>query len=184
MTATDRDHLESKLAEGPVCGTAARPPQLHDRATSRCRDESGQAVLEICLILPFLCALVLLLVDFGKAMAYWINATQVANEGARYAAVNAPGGTIQSLVNDALFPELKNGSPNVGPNTAATVSICFPTGKKTVGEPVTVKIQSAYRVTVLPFMGTNFTLANIPIKVKATMRLEQNATFSQVGTCP
>jgi Flp pilus assembly protein TadG len=150
----------------------------------RRRGESGQAVLEFALILPFLLALVLLLLDFGKAMGYWINATQVANEGARFASVNAPGMDIETLVKNALFPELKNGSPNVGPGTGATVSVCFPNGTKSAGDPVTVKVSSAYRVTVLPFLGGSFTLANIPIKTSATMRLERPATFNSVGSCP
>ena len=135
------------------------------------------------MILPFLCALVLLLVDFGKAMAYWINATQVANEGARYASVNAPGATIQSYVNSALFPEIRNGSANLGPGAPAAVSVCLPDGSDP-GDRVTVKVASAYRVTVLPFLGGSFTLANIPIKTTATMRLERQATFGQSGTCP
>ena len=147
----------------------------------RRRRESGQAAVEFAMLLPFLCALVLLLIDFGKAMGYWINATQVANEGARYASVNAPGPTIQQYIDEALFPELKtNTSPNVGPHAAAQVSICLPDGSDPGGR-VTVKVSSAYRLTVLPFLGGAFTLANIPINTSATMRLEKKATFTELN---
>lgn len=193
MAASIRGHRMTKPTQGPVRGSAARAPRLRlgllDRLGRRRRGESGQAVVEFAMLLPFLCALVLLLIDFGKAMAYWINATQVANEGARYASVNTPGTTIQDYVNQALFPELKNGSANLGPNAPATVSVCLPDGASApggeIGDPVTVKISSTYRVTALPFIGGAFTLANIPIKTKATMRLEQPATrFVQSGSCP
>jgi Flp pilus assembly protein TadG len=182
----DRDHRETTLTEGPACGDAGRAHRLRGKiawgSRRQRRRESGQAVLEFAMVLPFLLALVLLLVDFGKAMGYWINATQVANEGARYASVNAPGGDITSYVNQALFPELKDGSPNVGPNAPAAVSVCLPDGPD-IGSRVTVKIASAYRVTVLPFLGGSFTLANIPIKTSATMRLERPATFAESGPC-
>lgn len=184
MSTHDRDHRETKPEQGPDRGEAARASRL--RITiggGRRRGESGQAVLEFALILPFLLALVLLLLDFGKAMSYWINATQAANEGARYASVNAPGPGIDALVKNALFPELRNGSANVGPGGGATVSVCFPNGTTGVGDPVTVQIRSAYRVTILPFLGGSLTLANIPIKTTATMRLEKPATFASSGTC-
>lgn len=146
----------------------------------RCKREDGTAVLEFALILPFLCALIFLFLDFGKAMSYWLNATQVANEGARLAAVNAPGvSNIQTYLKAELDPELRNGSLNVGPHAPATITVCYPDGGKTdVGEPVRVTITSAYRPTLFALIGplatvTNF--ATIPIKSSATMRLEHDA---------
>jgi len=142
-------------------------------------------VVEFALVLPFLLALVLVLVDFGKAMSYWINTTQVANEGARIAAVNAPGiADLPAYIKGELDPELQNGSINVGPNKAASVLICFPdAGKSTIGEPVRVKITSNYRPTLLGFFGSSFAFANIPISGSATMRLEHNATKFTGGAC-
>ena len=188
MSTCDRDHCVTESALGPGGASARAPRRLRLIVVGGLprlrRRESGQAVVEFAMLLPFLCALVLLLIDFGKAMAYWINATQVANEGARYASVNAPGPTIQSYVTGALFPELKNGSPNLGPNAPAAVSVCLPDGTDP-GDRVTVKVASSYRVTILPFVGGSFTLANIPIRTSATMRMERQATaFTPSGTCP
>jgi hypothetical protein len=178
--AQHRDTVPAPQPRTRIPRTAlGRPP--------RRTGESGQAVVEFALVLPFLLALVLVLVDFGKAMSYWINATQVANEGARIAAVNAPGiSNLQTYIQGELDPELRNGSINVGPKQPAAVSICFPdSGKSTVGEPVRVKVVSSYRPTLLSFMGSSFAFSNIPISGSATMRLEHDATtYSQTGTCP
>ena len=140
------------------------------------RDESGQSVVEFGMVVPILCTLVLVFVDFGKAMNYWIDLTHVANQGARLAAVDldlskAPyssGLSLQQYVQQqAETSELKE----------ATVSICFPTGDQTAGSPVTVEL--AYDYKFIPFINRTIT-----IRGKATMRLEHQAThFSASGTC-
>lgn len=148
------------------------------------RDESAQSVTEFALVLPFLCALVLVFVDFGKAMNYWIDLTHTANEAARLAAVNvdvtkapysvAGAGSLQDYAKKALETnELRTGSSSVD---AATVAVCFPSGTQ-AGSPVTVQVVTKYKL--IPFVGGSFTL-----KGKATMRLEHAATnYAASGTC-
>lgn len=147
-------------------------------ARSRVRGERGQAAVEFGLIVPFLCVLVLVLVDFGKAMNYWLDLNHVAAEGARKAAVNyyPTAGEYQTYVRDRLeTTELRNGGTNSIP-TAATVSICLPEGSD-VGDPVTVKVAVGYRW--LSFISST----EWNVSGTATMRLEQQADYSAVGTC-
>src|SRR5438309_5159524 len=55
------------------------------------RAEDGQGVVEFAMVLPFIAGLILIFIQFGIAVNYWIDLTSVANEGARQAAVGAPG---------------------------------------------------------------------------------------------
>jgi Flp pilus assembly protein TadG len=144
----------------------------------RFRGESGQSVVEFGVVLPLLCALVLVFVDFGKGMNYWLDLTHGANEGARLAAVdiditkppyNASGAT-------SLADYIKKGLETDELRTNATVSICG--GPGTFDSPVTVQVK--YNYNWIPFIGGSLTL-----KSKATMRLEHDAThFTVAATCP
>lgn len=145
---------------------------------SKLRGESGQAAVEFGMVVPFLCVLVLALVDFGKAMNYWLDLNHVASEGARKAAVNAypTASEYQTYIRSRLeTTELRAGGTNSIP-AGATISICLPEGGD-VGDPVTVQVAVAYRW--IPFVSS----ADWDIKGTATMRLEQQADFSAVGTC-
>jgi Flp pilus assembly protein TadG len=126
---------------------------------------------------PLLCVLVLVLVDFGKFMNYWLDLTHVANFGARLAAVDtdlskppySSGLSLdQFILHQAETEELRG----------ATVSICFPAGgDQTAGSPV--KVQIAYDYEFVPFVGKTIT-----VRGSATMRLEHiPAHFSAVGSC-
>ena len=67
--------------------------------TARSR-ESGQAAVELALVVPIICLLVLALIDFAKALNYWLDANHLANEGVRQAAVMGsspqPGGVSRT----------------------------------------------------------------------------------------
>src|SRR5919199_6301171 len=58
------------------------------RVLSRCREDRGVALTEMALVLPLLLLLILGMIDFGKAINYWIDNTHLANAGARLAVVN------------------------------------------------------------------------------------------------
>lgn len=170
------------VGTAPISGAeAARAPRpsrersVRERVARRLRGDSGQSVVEFGLVVPLLCVLVLAFVDFGKAMNYWIDLTHVANQGARLAAVNAPGvSDFQSYVKGELETnELQSGSSSVDP---ATVSVCYPAGAE-VGDPVTVQVATTYHW--IPFIGGSWTL-----KGNATMRLEQLPTnVPASGSC-
>jgi Flp pilus assembly protein TadG len=163
--------------------------------------ERGQALVEFVVILPVFLAIVLGLIEFGKALNYWIDMTHLANEGARYSTVNRwptcpsddASACSDTLTNYLLArvntDELRDGgSPNV-PN-ALGVDICFPvTADK--GEPVRVTISSEYR---LPLLNAIFgwtgadSIANISLEASSTQRLERTPTANRLlaedsGTC-
>ena len=145
---------------------------------SRLGRESGQAVVEFAMVVPILCVLVLVLVDFGKAMNYWLDLNHVASEAARKAAVNTfpTAGEYQTYALAKLeTSELRDGGSDSVP-TAAAVAICLPEGGD-VGDPVTVQISVGYHW--IPFIDHT----DWQVRGTATMRLEQKALFSEVGTC-
>jgi Flp pilus assembly protein TadG len=144
---------------------------------ARLRGESGQGVVEFAMVVPLLCVLVLVFVDFAKGMNYWLDLNHAAMEGARKAAVNQypTAGEYQTYVRDRLeTSELRSGGTDSVP-TAADVAICLPEGSD-VGDAVTVQVKVGYDW--IPFIGGTF-----DIKGTASMRLEQKADFSAVGTC-
>ena len=149
------------------------------RWAPRERRESGQSVVEFALVVPLICAIVLILVDFGKAMNYWLDVTQVANEGARLAAVNGP------VTPDVIRARLKTTELRAGGGdsitTPADVAICYGAGQ--VGDPVTVTVTTSYHWVSFPSWIPIVGGGVMNIRGKATMRLEQRPTYAQAGSC-
>ena len=145
------------------------------RIRSHANDETGQALVEFALVLPVLLIVLLGMLDFGKAFNYWMDTTQIAAEGARYAAVNrkpAPGDAAtlqQQLLSQADTTELRDGGSASLP-TAAEVCISFPNGTSNPGDPVQVSMTFTYQW--LAFLGSNAGLTTKTVSAKSTMRLE------------
>jgi Flp pilus assembly protein TadG len=177
-----------------LVGEIPVPPVASNRASGeiaggpvrifwRLRSERGQGVVEFAMVLPILAALILVFLQFGKAINYWIDLTHVANEGARLATVGAPGvANFKSAVcADLETGELKNGSGEVN---AAVVRVTYPNaGNRDVGNPVNVLVSATYHW--LPFWN----IGTWNIQGSATMRLERDARTNTVlnpgsGTCP
>jgi Flp pilus assembly protein TadG len=143
--------------------------------------EAGAALVEFALVLPVLLVLLLGMLDFGKAFNYWIDQTHLANEGARWAAVNKnPGsGTLQQYIRQqANTPELRDGGTT---SVAAPIQICisFPNGSSTVGNPVRVTASTTYNW--LPFLGTRLGIGSTAMSASATMRLEAVPSVYSAG---
>jgi len=113
------------------------------------------------MVLPFIALVVILGVLFGKALYEYIQVTHAANEGARLAAVNAPPSTSPSSLGTFLHNEFAL-------PTGASIAICYPTGKRTVGEPVEIDVY-----TDASWLST---LSLGQIRAAATMRIEQDTT--------
>jgi hypothetical protein len=170
----------------------------HRRGPLAC--DRGVALVEFALILPFLLLIVLGMVDMGKAVSYLNDETHLANEAARYAAVNnSPDKTAgvpnKDSLNDwikqnASSDELRNGGGSIQ-GTGLTVTILFPDLDNTpgnpnpghcVGDPVKVTIRADYKwLDYLTLKGA------VPAPVTAitgssTMRLEKNYKEFPVGT--
>jgi Flp pilus assembly protein TadG len=136
-------------------------------------DEAGAAVVEFALVLPVLLLILMAILDFGKAFNYWIDETQLASSGARWAVVGSwPGkGTTplsQYIQQQADTNELKSGGTSV-PNRAR-VCITFPAGTSRVGDPVRVTVSINYHW--LPFLGGKLPAPATTITGDTTMRIE------------
>lgn len=157
------------------------------RFCKRLRGERGQGVVEFAMVLPLLGALVFAIIDFGKALYYYVDLTHIANEGARIAAVsqrNMPGGGTSlgaylctQLGNSGS--ELRKGSGSV---EKAKVTVTYNNGTSTSGDPVTIQVTTKYHW--IPFTG----LAAMTISGSATMRVENptaatGASYATPVTC-
>lgn len=192
--------IQAKDTSRPPAGDRDRSPSK--RFLTRLRDERGTSVTELALAMPVLLLLILGMVDFGKAINYWIDQTHLANEGARLAVVNNnPGGTSQTLQQFLLSQTEtaeQRGCQQAPPfrgtqRTAkcATVAICFysaaggVTTTPTVGDTVEVLVRYDYDwLRGFPFPGNPQTT----IAGKSAMRLEavptNYSTTGNTGTCP
>lgn len=154
-------------------------------------DERGAALVEFALVVPLLLVLLLGMLDIGKAFNYWIDETQLASNGARFAVVNRNPGTtgslqqyIQSL---ADTNELRTGTtPSVA--DPAQVCITFPNGgTPAIGDPVKVKVFITYNwlpflTADLPLVGRTFRASAITLSGTSTMRLEAPPTNYSAGS--
>jgi Flp pilus assembly protein TadG len=160
--------MRSTMGEGSQMDDAA--PSLARAVTRYLRDDRGTAVVEFALVIIPLTLIVFGILDFGRALNYYNDLTQLAGQGARAAAVDqnvdgtAADGNFQKLVADnADSPELKNASNHIN------VCVAAPLPTKT-GDPVTVT--------------TSFNFHFIPLvhPVAITLRASQTERYEGAGT--
>jgi hypothetical protein len=130
------------------------------------------AIVEFALILPLLLILLLLILDFGRAINYWIDTTHLASEGARLAAVDKnSGGNLQAHIkSEADTEELRTGGSVGVVSPGLEVCVEYPEGRS-VGNPVKVTVSADYNW--LPFLSTELGLTQSTITGSATHRLER-----------
>ena len=204
ITRSPAGTIQARVASGPSAGDHDRP--LLRRALGRARDERGTSLAELALVMPVLLLILFGMIDFGKAINYWIDETHLANEGARLAVVNSnPGAGLstpvrlqQYILGQVDSAEL-HGDVVGTQRTAhsATVAICLyhaadgsliTTGPGAVGDTVEVLVRYSYNwLRGFPFPGNPATT----ITGKSAMRLEAvNTNYSPTdnnltgGTCP
>jgi Flp pilus assembly protein TadG len=164
-------------------------PEIFRLRRLRLRDERGVALVEFALVLPLVLVLLLGMIDVGKAVNYWNDETHLANEAARYAAVDNsptknPDGTptAQSLsaaiLGQADTTELKNGGTTSIPS-GQTICIWFPNKHSPVqasdyaaGQPVQVVVTTRYFW--LGYLVGKGLLPSSRLRATSTMRLEQS----------
>jgi Flp pilus assembly protein TadG len=166
------------------------PSRRFSGARRLARSERGTALVEFALIAPLLFFLVFGIIEFGRALNYYNDLTQLAGQGARAAIVsrnpdstavgtanaNCPANnqTIQCQI-AKTFPtdnELKSGmSVCLGTLNTTSNVITAPTTAPTIGAPVTVR-------TKFPFhFLTNLFGASITLTSTQTERLEALPTW-------
>ncbi len=141
-------------------------------------------MVEFAVILPVLMLIVYGILWFGRYEDYSNQETQMAEEGARLAAVNSnpgsttvPTATLQNYIQAQAQPELQAGSSDV--TSAAKVYIYYPTGSSNaVGSSVRVCVMATFKY---PFLSLSENVAEL-----ATMRIEQADTtaFTADTTLP
>ena len=148
------------------------------------KDERGQALVEFALVVPILLLVLVAVLHFGKAINYSNDATHIAAEGARYAAVNRkplPGSALSlqaQLLGQADSAELKSGGTGSIPTAA---QVCIEYGTSSICDPVRVRMSFTYKW--MPFIsrflpsGTTQTA----IQSSAVMRLEAPPTAYSAG---
>jgi Flp pilus assembly protein TadG len=131
-----------------------------------------------------LCLIVFGILDFGRALNYYNNLTQLAGQGARAASVNQNplGGTANASFQHQLGCATTSGELRSG------IRVHIATTPSSVGDPVTVT--TSYRFHFLPILKVHLTLS-----AAQTERYEMGTapTYNAsndinndggVGTCP
>src|SRR5919204_6015018 len=139
-----------------------------DLVASRCREERGVALTEMAVVLPLLLLLLLGMIDFGKAINYWIDETHLANSGARWAVVNYNPGDptntgisttkpLQTYIREQADSRELRGEVQGTQQSAhhADVKICFYHNGNSTTSPLvgdTVKVTVEYRYDWLHYL--------------------------------
>jgi Flp pilus assembly protein TadG len=167
----------------------------------RLRAERGQALVELALALPVLMFIIFGAIELARGVNYWLDANHVANEGARWAAVNrlpsyttvvgnqniaattAPQGAD---LRNYLGNELDQVSfPTSGRQVCVTLN---PSTSPQIGDDVSVKVTLSWPLPLITSISGLFGLSpsrtSIPIHGDSTMRLEQLPSYLSVGSCP
>jgi Flp pilus assembly protein TadG len=143
--------------------------------------------VEFALVLPLLIVLVLGMLDFGRAINYWNDETHLANEAARYAAVN--NSPNEGWKTDPINPNFKINAAikDQAVRSTASVTFCFPgitihPGDNTAvpaGAPVKARVSDTYHWFQLHLKGLagigdkDLSIADTVLTGTSTMRLEQ-----------
>lgn len=139
----------------------AAAPRKRVRVALHAGSEDGQALVEFALILPLLLLILFGIAQFGLAYNVTNDDTHLANEIARFAAVNEnPGGTSESLQSWG-----KAQADQYALQHGATICISFPNGPE-IGAPVKVEMRNAVKwLPIVP--GAEMTVSGV-----AYMRIE------------
>ena len=159
--------------------------RTRDLTNSPCRRsrESGQAMVEFALILFPLLLIVAGIIQFGIALNYWLDMQRIANQGARWAAVNCTRSATTppsyNPCNPNLQTTLRQQALTNGLQQSVCVAISFPSGTALKGDPVKVSLKTPFKLVPLLGIGT------IKLGADATMRMEWTPTaFSSTAACP
>jgi Flp pilus assembly protein TadG len=148
------------------------------RACRSLRSERGTAIVEFALVAPLLFFLVFGIIEFGRALNYYNDLTQLSGQAARAAIVSRnPDGTAVGTANAdcaannqtiqcqiaKTYPtdtELKNGiSVCLGTLNNATGQITAPSTAPAIGDPVTVRTKFNFHFLTTLF-GATITLTS------------------------
>jgi Flp pilus assembly protein TadG len=175
---------------------------MRRRIRQRLRSDKGQTFVEFAFVLPIALVLIFGVVELGKATSYWLDSSHLANEGARYAAVDScplsscatsDATAVPSAIKcEAETDQLKNattvyvqdltGQPASGPFQVQSGGLGTYWQK---GNAIRVIVASTWPVPVLnsllPLLKAGSHLADIDVTGKSTMRLESTWASPPAG---
>jgi Flp pilus assembly protein TadG len=157
-------------------GSPRGPFRPFTRARSRFRSlggcERGTAVVEFALVALPLFLIVFGILDFGRALNYYNDVTQLAGQGARAAVVNQ---NIDGTVADPTF-QAKLAAENDSPELKNKVQVCIASAPTAIGQPVTVTVKYRFHFNAL--------IASVPITLSSTQtERSETASPSYVAGC-
>jgi hypothetical protein len=145
---------EEALRGDPVIASAPkRLPRPRGRLRALRGDQRGTALVEFALIAPLLFLLLFGIIDFGRALDYYNQVTQLAGQGARAAAVNRnPDGTALDSANPYSIQQQLATKYTAQPELKKGIVVCIlnpvPAGP---GDPVTVRV--SFKFHFIPLIG-------------------------------
>lgn len=169
------------VGEAPMSGgcrkapLAERLPRPWTLGRRLCSDQRGTAVVEFALVAPLLFLLIFGIFDFGRALNYYNQETQLVGLGARAAAVNRDPADTGAATNQIIQTELA-GTYAQGELQNATTFCINPATAPTIGQPVTVT--AAYDFKFLPLIGAALGSPTITIRASQTVRQEVTPTYT------
>ncbi len=140
-------------------------------------------MVELAIALPVLLIVLLGIVEFGRALVYWNDTTQIASIGARWAIVNEwPGKADGVELQDAIRYEVpaqqgwQGLSDDLDDPCVEVVEANGDDTDKGVGDAVKVTVAFTFRWTFMPsWIG----MSDRKIVSTATMRLENDPEWSE-----
>jgi hypothetical protein len=161
-------------------GNGRVPRSPFGRACHALADEAGVALVEFALVSVVFMLVLFGVTQFGLALNSANDETHLANELARYAAVNynpAPSG-------QSLAAWVKSQGDNTFVSGSGKVCISFPNGSSNIGDPVRVDVQTTFDWQ--PVYGFSQLLgggipASSTVSGSAVMRLEAAPTVYSAG---
>jgi Flp pilus assembly protein TadG len=184
--------------DGGTLSPQPRPkgaPRLVSQRKGLLRSERGTAIVEFALIAPLLFLLVFGIIEFGRALNYYNDLTQLSGQAARAAIVNRnPDGSAVGIANSdcpannmtiqcqiaTTYPtdgELKSGISvclgTLPANSGSGATIQTNTTPQ-IGDPVTVRTKYVYK-----FLTKFFGFGSITLTSTQTERLEAPRTWQE-----
>jgi Flp pilus assembly protein TadG len=137
-------------------------------------NQRGTAVVEFAIVAFPLFLIIFGILDFGRALNYYNDMTQLAGQGARAAAVNQ---NIDGTPADLTF-QAKLAAENDSPELKNKVQVCIQSVPGSVGSPVTVTAKYRFHF--------NAIVASVPITLSSTQteRSETTSPSYSAGCTP
>lgn len=127
------------------------------------RNESGQALVEMAIILPILLILLFGIIEYGRGFAAYLAVATASREGARIATVGGTDSEINSAVTQRTSAMRLD-------SAKLTISITPTSCSRTRGASVTVEV--TYLVPMYDPIFTTLVGDNMSVKGKTVMRVE------------